>query len=217
MKFNLNDLNPRNLPRDPGSWPMPPKIALLIIIFAALLVGAYFLDWRKQNELLVGGENKEKKLRDEWKVQKAKALNKEKYADQLVEINQKLGQLLKQLPNRSEIPSLLEDINKAGLSYGLEFLLFKPSTGETMKEFYAELPIMVKVSGAYHDVAGFASAVAGMPRIVTLNDVNLVQDPKTNVLTLETTAKTFRYLDEEEVSEQKKAAAEKKKGAKEKK
>ena len=131
---------------------------------------------------------------------------------QLKEIEQSFGALLKQLPNKSEMDALLTDINQAGLGRGLQFELFKPSTQERMADFYAELPISVKVTGNYHDMGAFASDVAQLPRIVTLNDIGIVNDKGT--LTMEATAKTFRYLDDEEIAKQKKAAKDAKDKAK---
>jgi type IV pilus assembly protein PilO len=141
------------------------------------------------------------------------AVNLEAYKQQRAEIEQSFGALLKQLPNKSEMDALLIDINQAGLGRGLAFELFKPAERENLTEFYAELPVNIKVTGNYHDLGAFASDVAKMPRIVLLTDLKL--DPPTgNVLSMEAVAKTYRYLDEEEVSKQRKAAKDKKAGGK---
>jgi len=143
---------------------------------------------------------------------KAKAVNLELYVQQLREIEQSFGALLKQLPNKSEMDALLTDINQAGLGRGLQFELFRPAAQERMADFYAELPISLRITGTYHDMGAFASDVAQLPRIVTLNDVGILNDKGT--LTMEATAKTYRYLDENEVAAQRKAAKEAKDKAK---
>ena len=135
---------------------------------------------------------------------KAKAINFQLYAQQLREIEQSFGALLKQLPNKAEMDALLTDINQAGLGRGLQFELFKPAAQERMADFYAELPISIRITGNYHDMGAFASDVAQLPRIVTLNDVAVNNDK--GVLTMDAVAKTFRYLDEEEIAKQRKAA-----------
>ena len=181
---------------------------LLLLILAA---GAVF-DWRDQIEALDKAQDEEVKLREAYASKKAKAVNIDLYVTQLKEIEQSFGALLKQLPNKSEMDALLTDINQAGLGRGLQFELFRPATQERMADFYAELPISVRITGNYHDMGAFASDVAQLPRIVTLNDVGIVNDKGT--LTMEATAKTFRYLDEEEVAKQRKAAKDAKDKAK---
>jgi len=156
-------------------------------------------------------QNEEAKLRVSYSEKKAKAVNLELYVQQLKEIEQAFGALLKQLPNKSEMDALLTDINQAGLGRGLQFELFRPATRERIAEFYAELPITVRVTGTYHDMGAFASDVAQLPRIVTLNDIGITNDKGT--LVMDATAKTFRYLDEDEIAKQRKSA----KGAKGKK
>ena len=146
----------------------------------------------------------EVKLRESYASKKAKAVNLELYIQQLREIEQSFGALLKQLPNKSEMDALLTDINQAGLGRGLQFELFKPATTEKMADFYAELPITVRVTGNYHDMGAFASDVAQQPRVVTLNDLSIANDKGT--LTMETVAKTFRYLDEDEIAKQRRGA-----------
>jgi type IV pilus assembly protein PilO len=190
--------------RDAGNWPLLPKIMLLgVLLFLILAAGAFF-DWRDQFEALDKAQDEEIKLREAYASKKAKAVNLDLYVQQLKEIEQSFGALLKQLPNKSEMDALLTDINQAGLGRGLQFELFRPATQERMADFYAELPISVRITGNYHDMGAFASDVAQLPRIVTLNDVGIVNDKGT--LTMEATAKTYRYLDEEEVAKQRKAA-----------
>jgi type IV pilus assembly protein PilO len=204
----MNDLLAqfRNLDaRDPGSWPALPKFALLVALLVGILVAAYFLDWQDQLDALEAGRQQEVKLKDEYKAKKAQAVNLDLHRQQLQEIESSFGALLKQLPNKSQMEALLVDINQAGLGRGLQFELFRPAPQETVKEFYAELPIAVRITGNYHDMGAFASDIGQLPRIVTLNDLNLSVNKDGN-LTLDTTAKTFRYLDDEEIAEQRKAA-----------
>ena len=201
--MTLDDIRRLNI-REAGNWPLLPKIMILgVLLFLILLAGAFF-DWRDQFEALDKAQDEEIKLREAYASKKAKAVNLDLYVQQLKEIEQSFGALLKQLPNKSEMDALLTDINQAGLGRGLQFELFRPATQERMADFYAELPISVRITGNYHDMGGFASDVAQLPRIVTLNDVGIVNDKGT--LTMEATAKTFRYLDEEEVAKQRKAA-----------
>ncbi|MGH8773173.1 MAG: type 4a pilus biogenesis protein PilO, partial [Burkholderiales bacterium] len=169
-----------------------------------------------QFEQLETARQKQEQLKTTFLDKKRQAVNLEMYRKQLADIEQAFGALLKQLPNKSEMDALLTDINQAGLGRGLEFELFKPAPQETMSEFYAELPITIKVSGNYHDMGAFASDVSQLSRIVTLNDINVVT-AKNGGLTMEAVAKTFRYLDEEEVAKQRKAAKEKAEKAKGKK
>jgi len=204
----MNDLLAqfRNLDaRDPGSWPPLPKFALLVALLVAILVAAYFFDWQDQLDALEAGRQQEVKLKDEYKAKKAQAVNLDLHRQQLQEIESSFGALLKQLPNKSQMEALLVDINQAGLGRGLQFELFRPAPQESVKEFYAELPITVRITGNYHDMGAFASDIGQLPRIVTLNDLNLSVNKDGN-LSLDTTAKTFRYLDEEEIAEQRKAA-----------
>ena len=201
--MTLDDIRRLHI-RDAGNWPLLPKIMILgVLLFLILLAGAFF-DWRDQFEALDKAQDEEIKLREAYASKKAKAVNLDLYVQQLKEIEQSFGALLKQLPNKSEMDALLTDINQAGLGRGLQFELFRPATQERMADFYAELPISVRITGNYHDMGAFASDVAQLPRIVTLNDVGIVNDKGT--LIMEATAKTFRYLDEEEVAKQRKSA-----------
>jgi len=197
--MNLEDLRRLNF-RDIGNWPLLPKILILIGIFAVIIIAGLVLDWRDQWDTLEVAQAEELKLKDQYGQKKAKAINFELYVQQLNEVEQSFGALVKQLPNRSEIDALLTDVNQAGLGRGLQFELFKPATQERMADFYAELPINIKITGSYHDMGAFASDIAQLPRIVTLNDVAVSTNQGT--LTMEAVAKTFRYLDEEEISKQ---------------
>jgi type IV pilus assembly protein PilO len=201
--MNLDELRRLNL-REVGNWPMLPKVGLLGLLFLAIVALGAFFDWKDQYESLKRTEGEELKLKDEYTAKKAKAVNYDLYVAQLKEVEQSFGALVKQLPNRSEIDALLTDINQAGLGRGLVFELFKPAVQEKMAEFYAELPISIRISGSYHDMGAFASDVAQLPRIVTLNDIVITNDK--GGLALEAVAKTFRYLDEEEVAKQRAAA-----------
>jgi len=195
-------------PKDPGSWPALPKLLALIAILVALVAIGYVADWQGQMEDLVAGADQESKLKEEYKNKKQSAVNLDLYRQQLREIDSSFGALLKQLPNKSQMDALLVDINQAGLGRGLQFDLFRPAPKETTKDFYAELPVSVRITGGYHDMGQFASDIAQLSRIVTLNDISITPAGKDgSVLAMETTAKTFRYLDEEEVAKQKKAAA----------
>jgi len=209
--MTLDDIRRLNI-REAGNWPLLPKIMILgVLLFLILLAGAFF-DWRDQFEALDKAQDEEIKLREAYASKKAKAVNLDLYVQQLKEIEQSFGALLKQLPNKSEMDALLTDINQAGLGRGLQFELFRPATQERMADFYAELPISVRITGNYHDMGAFASDVAQLPRIVTLNDVGIVNDK--GMLIMEATAKTFRYLDEEEVAKQRKSAKDAKDKAK---
>ena len=201
--MTLDDIRRLNI-REAGNWPLLPKIVVLALIFVVIVIAGGLLDWRDQVDALDRVQAEEVKLRDSYASKKAKAVNLELYVQQLREIEQSFGALLKQLPNKSEMDALLTDINQAGLGRGLQFELFKPATQERLADFYAELPISVKVTGSYHDMGAFASDVAQLPRIVTLNDIAIANDKGT--LTMDAVAKTFRYLDEDEVAKQRRSA-----------
>jgi len=192
-------------PKDVGAWPPGPRITILLIVFVLLLVAGWWFDWRHQIEEYEKKQQEEIKLKDEWLGKKKQAVNLEEYRKQLAEIDRSFGALLRQLPNKAEMESLLVDINQAGLGRGLQFELFRPGT-EIMKDFYAELPITVRVTGNYHDLGAFAGDVAKMPRIVTLNNVN-VNVGKESGLYMDATATTYRYLDEEELAKQRREKA----------
>jgi type IV pilus assembly protein PilO len=196
-------------PKQPGNWPWPIKFGAMGLIFLAIQVAAFFLLWQAQNEAIEAGRVEVDKQKQTFLEKKKLAVNLDAYKQQRAEIEQSFGALLKQLPNKSEMDALLIDINQAGLGRGLAFELFKPSQTENFTEFYAELPVNLKVTGNYHDLGAFASDVAKMPRIVLLTDIKVDPPNKEGTLSMEAVAKTYRYLDDEEVSKQKKAAKDK--------
>ena len=194
--------------KDPGTWSMAPKLVVLVAVLFAIPVAGYFLLWQGQIEELERGVAQEVTLKKDYVAKKTQAVNLDLHKQQLREIDTQFGALLKQLPNKSQMDALLVDINQAGLSRGLQFDLFRPAPAESAREFYSELPIQVRVVGTYHDMGGFAADVGQLPRIVTLNDVS-IEAGKDGNLTMDVTARTFRYLDDEEVANQRKAAAKK--------
>ena len=194
--------------KQPGNWPWPIKIGAFLLIFVLIQVAAWFFLWQAQTEEIERGRTEVTKLKDVFLEKKKLAVNLEAYKQQRAEIEQAFGALLKQLPNKSEMDALLIDINQAGLGRGLAFELFKPAAQENFTEFYAELPVNIKVTRQYHDLGAFASDVAKMPRIVLLTDLK-IDPPKDGVLAMEAVAKTYRYLDEEEVAKQRKASKDK--------
>jgi type IV pilus assembly protein PilO len=202
--MTLDELRSLN-PKDIGNWPLPAKLGALLLLLLLILVAAFFLDWNDKWDSINQGKAEEATLRDTFLQKKEQAINLDGYKKQLAETENALAALLKQLPNKSEMDALLIDINQAGLGRGLQFELFKPAAKENSSDFYAELPVSVKVTGNYHDLGAFASDIAKLPRIVLLNDLN-IQGGKDSTLTMDATAKTYRYLDEEELSRQRKAA-----------
>ncbi|RJF99704.1 type 4a pilus biogenesis protein PilO [Noviherbaspirillum saxi] len=199
--------------RHPGQWPLIPRLMCGLGALVGVVVVGWFLYLSGQLEELERGEQEEVTLREAYKTKVQQAINLDSLRKQKEQVGEYVATLEKQLPSKAEMDALLSDINQAGLGRGLQFELFKP--GQVLvKDYYAELPIDIKVTGNYHDVGAFTSDIANLPRIVTLNSMSL-NAGKDGVLTLEAVAKTFRYLDREEVDAQRKAAAEKaKKGAK---
>jgi type IV pilus assembly protein PilO len=197
--MNFDDIRRLNI-REVGNWPSAAKFGLLAIVFVAIVALGALFDWKDQYETLQRSEQTEVTLKSEYTTKKSKAVNYDLYVAQLKEVEQSFGALVKQLPNRSEIDALLTDVNQAGLGRGLQFELFRPAASEKMAEFYAELPINIRITGNYHDMGAFASDVAQLPRIVTLNDLAISNEK--GQLSLEAVAKTFRYLDEEEIAKQ---------------
>jgi len=214
--FNNIDIN------NAGSLPAPMKAVLLGVVFVVLLALGYYL-LSPAMESLDTEKAKEEELRKVYFDKKSQAINLAAYQAQMVEIEKTFGALLKQLPDRSQIDGLLTDINQAGLSRGLEFELFKPGQ-ETQAEFYAEMPISIKVTGTYHDLGAFATDISKLSRIVTLGDVFIAgknkdakpdaKGPNDGGLVMEAVAKTYRYLDASELAEKRKAESEKAKAAK---
>ena len=194
--------------KDAGTWGPVPKIVVLLAILVGVPVAGFFLFNQGQIEELEAGQQREVKLKDEYVHKKKQAINLDLHRQQLREIDTQFGALLKQLPNKSQMDALLVDINQAGLGRGLQFELFRPAASEMRREFYAELPIDVRVTGTYHDMGAFASDVGQLSRIVTLRDVNITSGKDGN-LTMDAIARTFRYLDDDEIAAQRQAAAKK--------
>lgn len=200
--MNFNDLNNLNM-KDLANAPMSIKLVVLAILFAVIVFFGYWFVWSDQSDTLNTSQQEEMTLRDSFMNKKRQAVNLDIYKQQLSDIDHSFGALLKQLPNKSQMDALLSDINQAGLGRGLQFELFKPGS-ETPKEFYAELPINIKVTGAYHDFGAFASDVSQLSRIVTLHDLDITSDKDGN-LAMNAVIKTYRYLDEDELAAQNKS------------
>lgn len=197
----LRSLDPRNI----GSWPISVKLATLLLLLVLVIFLGYWFDWRNQLSEINSLRERESKLRTAFVDKKRQAVNLPAYQKQLEDIEQAFGALLRQLPDRSEMAAVLTDINQAGLGRGLQFELFKPAAQETTADFYAELPITIRVTGSYHELGAFASDVSQLPRIVTLNDI-AVTTTRDGILTMDAVAKTYRYLDSDEIAKQRKAA-----------
>ncbi|HXZ59868.1 MAG TPA: type 4a pilus biogenesis protein PilO [Steroidobacteraceae bacterium] len=198
-------------PRDPGRWPFAFRAGAVVLAFVAVTIGLiYFFVWSQQRPELQQRQAEEQTLRQEFKTKHAKAVNLEVYKQQLKDIERSFGALLRQLPGKTEVPSLLVDISQTGLGAGLQEKLFEPQA-EVKKDFYAEKPIKIRLTGTYHQFGEFVSGIAALPRIVTLDDINIKPDSKDayDQLSMELTAKTYRYLDEEEIAA---GEADKKKG-----
>jgi len=182
-------------PNDPGSWPGLVKAVAIIAVCLLVLAGGYWFDTQHQLVELDKAREKESELKESFKTKQLKAANLDAYKQQMVDMKRSFGAMLRQLPSKTEVAELLVDISQAGLANGLEFELFKP-LAEKPAEFYAELPIDVKVKGNYHDFANFVSDVAALPRIVTLHDIDIKISAKGKELSMSTTAKTYRYLED---------------------
>ena len=189
--------------KDPGTWGGAPKVLVLLAILVAIPIAGYLGDTSSQIADLERLRNTEQTLKQQYLAKKRLAINLDLYRQQLREIDTQFGTLLRQLPDKSQMDALLVDINQAGLGRGLQFDLFRPAPTEIKREFYAERPITVKVVGSYNDMGAFASDVGQLSRIVTLNDVS-IQAGKNGQLTMDATARTFRYLDEDEMAAQRK-------------
>jgi type IV pilus assembly protein PilO len=194
-------------PKEPGQWPLAPKIASALAVIVAVIVAGYFLLLSDEQDRLEAERNREPQLRQDYKNKLAQAVNLPELRKQKSQVEEYVTQLEKQLPGKAEIDSLLSDISSAGVGRGLQFELFRP--GQVLvKDYYAELPIALKVSGRYHDIGSFAADVSNLSRIVTLHNLAVVaQSNPAAPLSMEATARTYRYLDATEVAEQKKAAA----------
>jgi type IV pilus assembly protein PilO len=184
---------------DPGRWPLPIRVGAVALVFgAAVAIGIYMLVIQQELPYLRDAERQEIDLRAQFEDRQRKAANFDAYRAQLAEIERDFGAMLRQLPGKTEVPSLLVDISQTGLGAGLEEQTFTP-TGEIQKDFYAELPIKLRYTGIYHELGNFVSGIAALPRIVTLHDISIkpVNGSNPDELTLDVTAKTYRYLDEE--------------------
>lgn len=205
LKSQFSNLDPR----DPSVWPSIPRYALFLVTTLVVLVVLWFVWLSGSQDTLQDEQAKEVKLREDYKVKLAKAVNLDVLKKQREQVQQYVTQLEKQLPSKAEMDALLSDINQAGLGRSLQFDLFRPGQ-VAVKEYYAELPIALKVTGRYHDIGAFASDIANLSRIVTLNNLTIV--PKADgALIMDSTAKTFRYLDDDEVKAQRNASGPKKK------
>ena len=206
-EINLSeiDLDINNI----GSWPMPIKIILIAIVSIGVLVGGYFLDLQSQNESLDRSRAREITLKREFEKKQAKAANLDAYKKQMLEMKESFGTMLRQLPSKTEVENLVDEITQTGLTSGVEFKLFKPET-ERFIEFYAEKPISIEIVGTYHQFGEFISGVAALPRIVTMHNIS-IKSTKTGELRMKAIAKTYRYLDEQELQTQAKKKRKKKK------
>ena len=196
-------------PKEPGRWPLPIRVGAAAAFFA-VLTGALFytLVWNERKPELETQQTEERRLREEFRTKHQKAVNLSVYEQQLKDIERSFGALLRQLPGKTEVPNLLVDISQTGLAAGLEEKLFQPLP-IVKKDFYAELPIKIRLTGSYHEFGEFVSGIAALPRIVTLHDIEIKPEVATafDQLTLEVTARTYRYLDEDELSEAEEAKA----------
>lgn len=200
--INLNELKNLN-PKNPGAWPLAAKLLAYAILFIGITAAGAFFDWQEQWDSLQSIKVEEDSLKETFLSKKKEAINLDLIKKQLTETQESFGALLKQLPSKSEMDALLTDINQAGLGRGLQFELFRPGP-ETVNGSFAEQPITIKVTGNYDDIGKFSSDIAMLPRIVTLNDISI--SPVGGGLSMDVVAKTFRYLDEQEVASQKKSA-----------
>ncbi|HET7202587.1 MAG TPA: type 4a pilus biogenesis protein PilO [Steroidobacteraceae bacterium] len=202
-------------PNDPGRWPLGVRIGTAVLLFVLAAAGSYyFFVWKSQRPLLLEARAKETELMTELQTKARRAANLDAYRAQLAEMEKSFGAMLRQLPNKTEVPNLLVDISQTGLAAGLEEKLFQPQ-GENKKDFYAELPISIRLTGDYHEMGRFASGIAALPRIVTLHDIEIApatkggnRDLNTGDLVLNVTAKTYRYLEEDEQAPAKKKPGE---------
>ena len=208
----LDDLKTLD-PNDPGRWPLPVRAGFVALVFVGLAaLSFWYFVWSDQKPKLDAAAQEEQALRGTFKSKHSKAVNLEVYQQQLADIERSFGALLRQLPGRTEVPSLLVDISQVGVGAGLEEKLFQPASAENKKDFYAELPIKIRLTGSYHQMGEFVSGIAALPRIVTLHEITIKPENKDmyDNLSFELTAKTFRYLDDAEVAASEQAKAGKK-------
>jgi type IV pilus assembly protein PilO len=218
--MNLSDINSLNLdPSNIGSWPVAARIIVILLLCGTILFAGYYLDTSDQILVLEAAQAKEEKLKKTFEGKQAKAKNLAAYKEQMVEMERSFGTLLQQLPGKTEVPGLLDDISRVGIQSGLVFEYFKPEA-EKPKGFYAELPIGIRVKGTYHQFGKFVSGTAALPRIVTLHNFSISKgktkgkgkDSGTGVMTMAATAKTYRYLDPSEQTSNKKKGRKGRKG-----
>jgi len=195
--MNLSELNNLDL-KDITSAPAPVRAVVLVVLFFAILAGGWYLVWADAKHSLDAAHAEEQALRESFTAKKSQVFHYEAYKRRLAEVEHSLAAMLRQLPDRSQMDALLADINQVGVGRGLEFNLFRPGA-ETLAGFYATLPVSIKVSGSYHDIGGFVSDLAQMPRIVTLHDVVLAPE-KEGLLSMDARVQTYRYLDENELA-----------------
>lgn len=202
-------------PREPGQWPLLPKLCAWLLAAAAVVALLWFAVVSSADDELEAARRKEPTLRAEYKVKLGQAVNLTELRKQKQQVQEYVTQLEKQLPGKADMDALLSDINQAGIGRGLQFELFRPGLVE-IKDYYAELPIALRVSGKYHDIGAFAADVANLSRIVTLHNLSIVTPAKDagGTLSMEATARTYRYLDVNEIAEIRKAKADAAKGAK---
>ncbi len=211
INIDLNDLDINAI----GSWPVPVKAGVIVIICVLVLVLGYFLDIKGQQQNLSAAEARELQLKQDFESKWKKAANLDAYKLQMKEMEQSFGTMLRQLPSKTEIDDLLVDISQTGLASGIDFKLFKPGK-EIQKDFYAEFPIEMEMTGNYHRFGRFVSGIAALPRIVTLHNISIEKkdadgDDKKN-MTMRVIAKTYRYLDENEIAQIRAAKNKKRKG-----
>ena len=205
LRAQFSNLDPRN----PVLWPVLPRYGLFLLVAVAVVVLLWFLWLSGEDDILTQAREKEVKLREEYKTKLAKAINLDALRKQREQVLQYVTQLEKQLPSKAEMDALLSDINQAGLGRSLQFELFRPGQ-IVVRDYYAELPITLKVTGRFHDIGSFTSDVAHLSRIVTLNNLTVTPFRDGSTLTMDATAKTFRYLDKDEIAAQRKPAGGKK-------
>jgi type IV pilus assembly protein PilO len=201
MAISLEELKQLD-PRDPGRWPLPVRLGVIAVFFLLVTAGLlYFMVWGNVKDELAQKENQEQSLRDEFRTKHAKAVNLDLYKQQLADIEKSFGAMLRQLPSKTEMDALLVDISQSGTQTGLQQVGFHPEP-EQNRDFYAERPIKIRLVGSYHQMGQFVSVIAALPRIVTLHDVSIqsTSGKGPDQLTMDLTAKTYRYLDEDEIA-----------------
>jgi type IV pilus assembly protein PilO len=198
-------------PKRIGSWPLLAKLLILLLVFSLIVGAGWYFGWLPQTEDLEKRQGEETALRKQFVDKKTQAVNLDLHVKQLADIEKQFGTLLRQLPSKNEMDGLLSDINQAGTGRGLQFDLFRPASQEKIGDFYAELPIDIRVTGTYQDIGAFTSDVAKMPRIVTLSGITLAPTKDGTQLQMDAVARTYRYLDDDEIAKKRKAELDAKK------